>query len=163
MLLNCFLNCWRKLLRVPWTARKSNQSVLRKSVLNINWKDQCWSWNTNILAAWSIELTHLKSPWCRERWKAKKGMAEDEMVGWHHQLNGHEFEWTPGVGDGQGGLACCSSWGCKESGTTEWPNWTNHFVNSFHTVISRVFFVDSLKILFLLYWAVYNCAVTSSQ
>ena len=44
---------------------------------------------------------------------------EDEMVGWHHRLNGHEFEQAPGVGDGQGGLACCSPWGCKEPGTTE--------------------------------------------
>ena len=49
----------------------------------------------------------------------EKGMTEDEMVGWHHQLNGHEFEETPGVGDGQGGLACCSPWGCKELDTTE--------------------------------------------
>ena len=46
-------------------------------------------------------------------------MTEDEMVGWHHRLNGHEFEWAPGVDDGQGGLACCSSWGRKESDTTE--------------------------------------------
>ena len=46
------------------------------------------------------------------------------MVGWHHWLNGHGFGWTPGVGDGQGGLACCSSWGCKESEMTEWLNWT---------------------------------------
>ena len=46
------------------------------------------------------------------------------MAGWHHRLDGREFEWTPGVGDGQGGLACCDSWGCKESDTTEWLNWT---------------------------------------
>ena len=48
-------------------------------------------------------------------WKQEKGTTEDEMVGWHHRLNGHEFGSTPGVGDGQGGLAGCSSWGCKES------------------------------------------------
>ena len=47
------------------------------------------------------------------------GRTEDEMVGWHHQLNGREFEQAPGVGDGQGGLACCSPWGYKESDTTE--------------------------------------------
>ena len=46
-------------------------------------------------------------------------MTEDEMVGWNHLLDGHEFGWTPGVGDGQGGLECCDSWGCKESDTTE--------------------------------------------
>ena len=52
----------------------------------------------------------------------RKGKTEDEMVGWHHQLSGHVFEWTPGVGDGQGGLACCNSWGCKESDMTEQMN-----------------------------------------
>ena len=54
----------------------------------------------------------------------EKGTTEDEMVGWHHRLNGHEFGWTLGVGDGQGGLACCSSWGRKELDTTERLNWT---------------------------------------
>ena len=53
----------------------------------------------------------------------EKGTTEDEMAGWHHWLDGREFEWTLGVGDGQGGLACCDSWGCKESDTTEWLNW----------------------------------------
>ena len=53
-----------------------------------------------------------------------KGMTEDEMVGWHHQLNGHGFGWTPGVGDGKGGLVCCGSWGHKESNTIERLNWT---------------------------------------
>ena len=48
-----------------------------------------------------------------------EGNAEDEMVGWHHRLNGRGFGWTPGTGDGQGGLACCDLWGCKESDTTE--------------------------------------------
>ena len=56
------------------------------------------------------------------RWE-EKGTTEDEMAGWHHQLNGYEFEWTPGVSDGQGGLACCSPWGHKESETTERLNW----------------------------------------
>ena len=49
-------------------------------------------------------------------------MTEDEMVAWHHRLDGHEFEWTPGVGDGQVGLACCDSWGRKQSDTTEQLN-----------------------------------------
>ena len=56
------------------------------------------------------------------RWE-KKGMTEDKMVGWHHQLNGHGFGWTPGNGDGQGGLVCCGSWGRKESDMTERLNW----------------------------------------
>ena len=53
----------------------------------------------------------------------EKGTTEDEMVGWHHWLDGHEFVWTPGVGDGQGALVCCSPWGHKESDMTEWLNW----------------------------------------
>ena len=66
-----------------------------------------------------------KDPDAGEDWRCKeKWMTEDEMVGWHHQLEGHEFDQDPGVGDGQGGLACCDSWGRKESDTTEWLNWT---------------------------------------
>ena len=60
----------------------------------------------------------------RDWGQEEKGTREDEMAGWHHQLDGREFEWTPGVGDGQGRLACCNSWGCKESDTTERLNWT---------------------------------------
>ena len=60
----------------------------------------------------------------RDWGQEEKGMTEDEIVGWHHRLDGHEFEWTPGVGDGQGGLACCDSWGRKESDRTERLNWT---------------------------------------
>ena len=61
----------------------------------------------------------------RDWGQEEKGTTEDEMAGWHHRLYGHEFEWTPGVGDGQGGLACCDSWGRKESDTTERLNWTD--------------------------------------
>ena len=60
----------------------------------------------------------------RDWGQEEKGTTEDEMAGWHHQHNGHEFGWTPGVGDGQGGLACCDSWGRKESDTTKRLNWT---------------------------------------
>ena len=66
-----------------------------------------------------------KDPDAGKVWgQEEKGTTEDEMAGWHHRLDGHEFEWTPGVGDGQGGLACCSSWGRKESDATEQLNWT---------------------------------------
>ena len=61
----------------------------------------------------------------RDWGQEEKGTTEDEMAGWHHRLDGHEFEWTPGVGDGQGGLVSCDSWGCEESDTTEWLNWTD--------------------------------------
>ena len=70
-----------------------------------------------------------KDPDAGKDWRREeKGMTEDEMVGWHHWLNEHEFEFL-GVGDGQGGLPCCSPWGYKELGTTEWLNWTEAYVN----------------------------------
>ena len=73
-----------------------------------------------------------KDPNAGKDWRQEeKGMTEDEMAGWYHRLDGHEFEWSLGVGDGQGGLACCNSWGRKESDTTEWLNWT-----SIHSAVS---------------------------
>ena len=68
-----------------------------------------------------------KDPDAGRDWgQEEKGTTEDEMAGWHHWLNGHEFEWTPGVGDEQGGLACCHSWGHKESDMTERLTWHRH-------------------------------------
>ena len=61
----------------------------------------------------------------------EKGTTEDEMVGWHHCHNGHGFGWTPGVGDGQGGLVCCDSWGCKGSDMTERLNWTESDISTY--------------------------------
>ena len=71
--------CWRRLLRVPWTARRSNQSILNRSVLRIHWKDWCWSWNSNTLATWWEELTHLKRPWC---WKRLRAGGKGDNRGW---------------------------------------------------------------------------------
>ena len=72
---------WRRLLRVPWPARRSNQSILRWSVLNIHWKDWCWNWNSNTLATWCEELTHWKkNPWCWERLRAG---GEGDDRGWN--------------------------------------------------------------------------------
>ena len=117
--------CWRRLLRVPWTARRSNQSVVNeisseysleglmlKVKLPILWPHDAKNW-----LIW-------KDHDAGKDWRWEKRTTEDEMNEWHHWLNGHEFEETPGVGDGQGGLACCGPWGCKESGTTEWLKWT---------------------------------------
>ena len=71
-----------------------------------------------------LHSSHMLRCWARLKADGlkEKGMTEDEMVGWHHQLNGHEFEQALGVGDGQGILVCCSPWGCKELETTEWLN-----------------------------------------
>ena len=89
---NCRTYCCSiHVMRVPWTTRSSNQSIL-KEILNIHWKDWCWSWNSNTVATSCKELPPWKRPWCWERLKAGEGVTEDEMVGWHHRLNGHEFE-----------------------------------------------------------------------
>ena len=123
MLLNCGVgeDSWESL---GLQGDQTNQSE-RKSFLNIHWEDWCWSWNSNTLATWWEELTHWKRPWCWEGLRQEeKGTTEDEMVGWYHWLNGHEFEQALGVGNGQGSLACCSPWGHKESDTTEQLNWT---------------------------------------
>ena len=69
--------------------------------------------------SWTLKKAEHRRIDALELWWEEKGTTENEMVGWHHQLNGHEFGWTPGVGDGQGGLACCSPWGRKEMDTTE--------------------------------------------
>ena len=83
----------------------------------------------HVLILWEITKTQGYLVWrvgsiTRQKWHEIKGTTEDEMVGWHHRLNGHEFAQAPGVGDGQGSLACCSPRGHKESDVTEWLNWT---------------------------------------
>ena len=76
----CFWTwCWRRLLRVPWTGRRSNQSNLTEISLNINWKDWCWNWNSNTLATWCEELSQWKRPWC---WERMKTGGEGEDRGW---------------------------------------------------------------------------------
>ena len=71
--------CWRRLLRVPWTAWRSNQSILKEISPEYHWKDWYWSWNSNTLATWCEELTHLKRPWCWERLRAR---GEGDDRGW---------------------------------------------------------------------------------
>ena len=120
------LGCWGRLLRVPWTGRRSNQSILKGN--------QSWIINgrTDAEAEAPILWPPVVKSWLirkdpdagKDGRQEEKGMTEDEMVGWHHWHNGHEIEQALGVGEGQGGLACCSPWGCKESDMTEQLNWT---------------------------------------
>ena len=119
---------WRRFLTVPWTTRRSNQSILKESP-GYSLEGLMLKLKLQYLATWCEELTHLKETDAGKDWgQEEKGTAEDEMVGWYHQLNGHEFGCTPGVGDGQGRLACCSPWGCKESDMTEWRHWTSSVI-----------------------------------
>ena len=87
----------------------------------------------------------------------EKGTTEDKMIGWHHRLDGLESEWTPGVGDGQGGLACCDSWGLKESDMSEWLNWTE--LNSFSLLTTYYQeYVQWIKKFVLTYFIVFYTA-----
>ena len=116
---------WRRLLRVPWTARRSNQSILKEMSpeyslerLMLKLKLQYFGhlmWRTD-----SFE----KNLMLRKIEGRRRGDNRRWDGWWHHWLNGHEFEQTLGVGNWQGGLACCSPLGHKESDTTEWLNWT---------------------------------------
>ena len=132
--------CWRRLLRVPWTTRRSKQSILNEispgcssEELMVKLKLQ-YCGHAMQRVDWLEKTLMLGGIWGQE----EKGTTEDEVAGWHYRLDGHEFGWTLGVGElwelGQGGLACCNSWGHKESDTTERLNWTklnwisNHYL-----------------------------------
>ena len=109
--------CWRRLLRVPWTARRSNQSILK----------EIWIFTGRTVAEaetpilWPPDVKNWliwKNPDAGKDWRQEKGIAEDEMVGWHHWLSGQEFEQTLGDSDEQGSLVCRNPLGCKELDTT---------------------------------------------
>ena len=97
----------------PWVFFGRNDAKAETPVL---WPPHAKSW-----------LIGKASDAGRDWGQEEKGTTEDEMAGWHHQLDAHESEWTLGVGDGQGGLVCCDSWGRKELDTIEWLNWTEHW------------------------------------
>ena len=141
--------CWRRLLRVPWTARRSNQSILKEISPGIFGRNDAKA-ETPVL--WPL---HVKS-WLigkdsdagRDWGQEEKRTTKDEIAGWHHWLDGRESEWTPGDGDGQGGLACCDSWGCKESDTTEWLNWTELYTGiKLHSEKGRGKLIDAFTFL----------------
>ena len=88
----CELWCWRRLLRVPWTARRSNQSILEEINLNIHWKD--WSWSPSTLATWCKELTHWKRPWCWERLKVGGEGDNRGRNGWMASLTQWTWVWA---------------------------------------------------------------------
>ena len=102
------LRCWRRLLRVPWTARRSNQSILKEispgySLEGLMLRLKLQYFGHLMQRVDSVEKTlMLGRDWGQE----EKGTTENEMAGWHHGLDGRESEWTPGDGDGQGGLVC---------------------------------------------------------
>ena len=117
------LCCWRRLLRVPWTSRGSNQSILKE--INPEYSSEWLMLNLKLQYFGHLmrRTDSLEKTLMLRKTEGRRRMTEDEMVGWHHRLNGYEFEWALGAGDGQGGLACCDSWGRKELDRTERLIW----------------------------------------
>ena len=117
--------CWRRLLRVPWTSRTSNQSILKEispecSLVGLMLKLKLQYFGHLMRRADSFE-----KPLMLEKIDGRRRRGRQKMRGWMASLTQWTwFGWILGVGDGQGGLLCCSSWGCKESDTTERLNWT---------------------------------------
>ena len=119
--------CWRRLLRVPWTARRSNQSILKEispeySLEGLMLKLKLrWLWPPD-LKNWDLR----KDPDAGKDWRREeKGVTEDEMVGWHYSPSGHELEQAPRAGDGQGGLGCCNPWGFRFGHNWSDLNWVS--------------------------------------
>ena len=117
--------CWRRLLRVPWTARRSNQSILKEISPGISLEGMMLKPKVQYFGhiMWRVDSLE-KTGAGRDRGQEEKGMTEDEMAGWCHSLDGSESEWTLGVGDGHGDLACCDLWDRKElDWVTELTDW----------------------------------------
>ena len=123
MLLNCGVG---EDSRTPWTARRSNQSILKEISPEYSLEGLMLKLKLQYFGYLMWRPDSLEKTWWWERLKAGGEGDNRGWVAWHHWLNGHEFGQTPGVGDGQGGLACCGPWGCKESDTTERLNWTDN-------------------------------------
>ena len=137
--------CWTRLLRVPWTARRSNQSILKEISpgISLEWlmlKLKLQYFGHLMQRVDSLEKTLMLGDWRQE----EKGMTENEMAGWYHWLDGHEFGWTPRAADGQGGLVCCASWGRKELDTTEWLNWITELNWNFHLIFIFLIYLISI-------------------
>ena len=124
MLLNCSVgeDSWESL----GLQGDPTSPFWRRSALGFIWREWCWTETPVLWPPYVKSWLTGKDCDAGRDWGQEEGTTEDEMAGWHHGLDGRESEWTPGVGDGQGGLACCDSWGRKESDTTERLNWTEH-------------------------------------
>ena len=134
--------CWRRVLQVPWTARRSNQSILKEtSPVFIGRTDA--EPETPILCPphamhWLVGKDSDAGRDCEQE---DKGMTDDEIAEWLHRPDGHEFSWTPSVGDGQGCLVFCDSWVHNESDTTQRLNWTDVRASLYHWMYLTFYFI----------------------
>ena len=116
--------CWRRLLRVPWTARRSNQSILKEMSPGCSLEGLMLKLNSNTLPTWCKGLTHLKRPWCWERLRARGEGDDRGRDGWMASLTQCTWVWVDSGNWWWTGRPGCGSWGCKQSDMTEQLNWT---------------------------------------
>ena len=144
------LQCWIRLSRVPWTARRSNQSILKEISPGCSLEGLMLKLKLQYFGHLMRKVDSLEKTLMLGRIGGRRKRRQ-QMAGWHHRLDGHEFDWSPRVGDGQGGLACCDSWGRKESDMTERLNWTDSSLRFRATHLQKAqrascgFFISSAK------------------
>ena len=147
---------WRRLLRVPWTARRSNQPILKEinpeySLEGLMLKLKLWPPDAKNWLIW-------KDPDAGKDWRQEeKEMTEDEKVGWHHWLDGYEFEEALGVSGGQGSLACCSPWGPNsQTQLRDWTYWLYFCVNNKEKILFPIYQCNRDRLFFekVVYWEV---------
>ena len=131
--------CWRRLLRVPWTARISNQSILKEISSEYSLEGLMLKLKLQYSGylMWTTDSFEKILMLGKIEGRRRRG-KQDEMAGWNHWLDGRESEWTRGVGDGQGGLAFCSPWGCKESDMTERLHWTEYYFDCWENLFNSL-------------------------
>ena len=148
--------CWRRLLRVPWTARRSNQSILEEISPGCSLEGLMLKLKLQYLGHLIWRVDSLEKILKLAGIGGRRRRGQQSMAGWHHRLNRHGFGWTPGVGDGQGGLACCGSLGAKSR--TRLNNWTE-----LNCIIYFAFFFILLKRLWFLVCIVNFKPISSAQ
>ena len=144
--------CWRRLLRVPWTARTSSQSILKEIRMGVHWKDWCWSSNSNPLATWCEELTHWKRPWCWERLRAGGEGNDRGWAGWMASpmqwtwvwVNSRSWWWTgrPGLLQSMGLQRTGHDWVAK----LNWTKTQHKWIISSHTINYQMAIIKSWKV-----------------
>ena len=147
--------CWRRLLRVPWTARRSNQSVLKEINPEYSLEGLMLKLKLQYFPPDGKSRFIEKDPDAGKDWRQEeKGTTEDEIVGWHHWPDGHEFEQVPGDGEGQWSLVCCSPWVHKQQDMIEGLNNSNKRkskIKVHQSVMSVLFFMLCLCVFLLIF------------
>ena len=142
--------CWRRLLRVPWIAGRYNQSILRRAVLNVHWKDWCWSWNSNTLATWCEEMTHWKRPWC---WQRLRAGGEEDNRGWDGWMDGITDSMDMDLGGLRELVMDREAWRAVVLGVTKCQTWLSDWTELNYYILQH----NMLTLLSQIIFCAYGC------